>query len=510
MAEQKLELTVQVNSETGQLEVVQGKLAATGRAAESASGSFSGLSKSGKELLGALGLVASSAGIIKFFADSVKQAEEETQAIRRLTAAFGESAESVKAWGQTIQQTTRFSDSQAIGAVEKLARVTKDLSQAQAAAKLAMDISVSSGRDLAAVQELLFDLINGNNRAIIQARNEFGSLINKTDTTQQAIDKLIQKFAGAAEQEQSLTSESAKLQHAIEDLQKQIGGALNPGLTTMVGWLEKGVGFVQKMGVGLATLGVIAVDPKNFENAIKVANEELEKLDQKQKEIEDRKNSAAAKPPPKPNIETQETLNREIELIVLKASLERQAAENEIKLQKEVSEEIRKDNEARHNEIKNYAKKNAEAIASNFSQSMADVILGSKNFEEAMVGVFKNIEAQIASAIIQLIVFKSIATAIGGPFGGFLPFGAPGSGGGPRGTISGSGSAGLLGANGQPLGAPTAQNINVTVATNSLDITNAPVILDALAREIAAKTSSAERFAVLSASLAGRNSGRAV
>lgn len=262
--DRNLNIQVRVNTETGQLEVLGAKLKEVGDKAQGAGGSFSGLTGEAKNLLGALGLVASAGGIIKFFSDAVKGAEEENEAIRRLSFALQANGVSwknneaaVNAWAASIQQATRFSDTEAFEALGKLVRVTGNLTQAQKASQLAMSLSVASGQQLGNTTQIVTDLLNGNERALMQVRREFGSFVGDADTTQEALDRLSDKLGEAVFQEDSFTKSTANLKNAFGDFTEQIGRAFIPGLTAVVGWLKEGLTWTEKLATGLAGLAAV-------------------------------------------------------------------------------------------------------------------------------------------------------------------------------------------------------------------------------------------------------------
>src|SRR6185295_20105486 len=110
-----LGLSIKVNTETGALEVLGSKLKDVAAKAKESEGSFSGLTGAGKELMGALGLVATGAGIIQFFKNAVTEANADAEAIRRLSFAltansvdWATNKDKVLLWSEGMQETTRF------------------------------------------------------------------------------------------------------------------------------------------------------------------------------------------------------------------------------------------------------------------------------------------------------------------------------------------------------------------------------------------------------------------
>lgn len=264
MADQKIELTVRVNSETGQLDVVSQKLKGLGADSEKAGKQIAGAGEGFKSLGKALGGLATAAAIGAFFKSAVQGAEEENQAMRRLKFAvdasgqsFQDSQKQINAWAQGIQAATRFTDGQAIETMAKFVRITGDVTKAQKASQLAMSLSVATGKDLATSTDVLTNLINKNERGVMMARKEFGAFIGGAENGQQVLDVLSQKFGDAALKEEGFSKETSSLSNNWNELKDTIGNAVIPVLTSFVSWLNKGVDAIRAVGDALGTLAAL-------------------------------------------------------------------------------------------------------------------------------------------------------------------------------------------------------------------------------------------------------------
>ena len=266
MADKVIQLSVKVNAQTGELEVLGAKLKGAGDAAKQAGSSFTGLSSEATNLFKSFLPFATAGGIIAFFTSAVKGAEEGNEANKRLKfsldtlgVSYDKNKEQISAWSNAIAQQTRFSDTEAVGTLEKLVRVTGDLGQAQSAAQLAMGLSVTSGKALSETTALVTDMVNGNERALIAARKEYGAFIGGAESTQQALDMLGSKFGDAALTEEGFSNSTAKLTNAFGQFKDQVGGALIPALT----WLTESLGgvftFIEKVSLSMATFGAEAL-----------------------------------------------------------------------------------------------------------------------------------------------------------------------------------------------------------------------------------------------------------
>ena len=297
MADQKLELTVKVNSETGQLDVVGQKLKTLGNTATGTSKSMSGTTGAStdfvKSLIPFVGAVGGATFAVHkltgFVSDSIKESEAYRQTVLRMASAlettggsWAKSGADIEAWAGALQKSTRFGDSQALATLDRLTRATGNLSVAQKAATLAMDISVKSGRDLGFVTELVTKLVLGQNRALLEVQKEFGNVISGAKDTQQALAQLANAYEGAAISERTLTSETAKLANEWGDFKKNIGNAITPALLSLTETLNGIFPTLSKIGVVLKsyfTKGALgtAVDYKEVQAAFSAIDQEAKK-----------------------------------------------------------------------------------------------------------------------------------------------------------------------------------------------------------------------------------------
>jgi hypothetical protein len=297
VAEQKLELTVKVNSETGQLDVVGQKLktmgteaAGAGTKMEKASGASTDFVKSLIPFVGVVG--GASFAIHKltgFVSDSIKESESYRQTVLRMQSAlettggsWKKSGAEIEAWAGALQKSTRFGDSQALATLDRLTRATGNLGVAQKAATLAMDISVKTGRDLGFVTELITKMVLGQNRALLEVQKEFGNVTAGATNTKQALAQLANAYEGAAIAERTITSETAKLANEWGDFKKSIGNAITPALLTLTETLNGIFPALSKIGVVLKSyftkggLGTI-VDYKDIQAAFAAIDSEAKK-----------------------------------------------------------------------------------------------------------------------------------------------------------------------------------------------------------------------------------------
>ncbi len=266
MPEQNLSLSVKVNTETGALEVLGAKLKDVSAQAKGADSSFSGLTGGAKDLLSAFGLVATGAGIFEFFKKAVTEANADAEALRRLQFALETNGVSWKdnkdkllLWSEGIQETTRFSNTEALEALGRLSKATKDVGQAQEGVRVAMGLAVGAGMDLNSAMDLMNGLMVGNERAVLQAHKQLGAFVGTASTAQGMLDALTAKFGDTAAKEDSFTKSSAQLTNAWDDFSKQVGNAFIPAITGIVEALTWVVQRIDELGAVIAGFAASAV-----------------------------------------------------------------------------------------------------------------------------------------------------------------------------------------------------------------------------------------------------------
>lgn len=266
MADQQLNLTVKVNTETGALEVLGSKLKDIGEKGKETGTSFGNLTGAGMQLASALGVVATGAGIIEFFKKAVTEANADAEALRRLQftleangVSWATNKDKIMLWSEGLQETTRFSNTQALEALGKLSKSTKDVGQAQEGVKVAMGLSVGTGMDLNNALDLMQNLMAGNERAVTQARRELGAFVGTASNAQEVMDRLSAKFGDAALKEESFTKSSSQMTNAWDDFSKQVGNAFIPALSSILDILTWLIARFQDLGAVIAgfTLGAV-------------------------------------------------------------------------------------------------------------------------------------------------------------------------------------------------------------------------------------------------------------
>lgn len=230
-----INVTLKFNQDTGAIEIVSQKMKGIEDQAAKAG-------SSSDKLLGVLGglLPAMSAiGAVKFLENAISESEKSILNIKQLKSvldslgiSWDDNSAKVSAWARNIQANTKFSDDIAISSLKDLVLITGDLKQAQLLTKLAMDVSVATGKDYSDMLNKLGLVYQNNERGLIGMKKEFKGLFDEMADGQIIIDKFIEKFDGESEKGKGLSNTFSKIKSEVSDMNKEIGA-------TGTVWIQK-------------------------------------------------------------------------------------------------------------------------------------------------------------------------------------------------------------------------------------------------------------------------------
>jgi len=187
------------------------------------------LSGSVKSLAKTLGLTFGAAQLIAFGKASVKAAAADEKAQKQLALALknvglGRDAAAAEDFIQKLQSEFGVVDDKLRPAYQQLAVATQNTAQSQKLLQIALDISASTGRDLASVTGAISKAYLGNNTAL----GKLGVGISKADLKAKSFDEIMNQlsttFAGAATASANTFQGSMdKLSVASNNVQEIIG-----------------------------------------------------------------------------------------------------------------------------------------------------------------------------------------------------------------------------------------------------------------------------------------------
>ena len=219
------------------------------------------LGKEAKKLAGALGLAFSGQQILAFGKASIKAAAADEKAQKQLALALknvglGRDAASSEAYIQGLQSEFGILDDKLRPAYQTLAVATRDSAEAQRLLNLALNISASTGKDLASTSSALSKAFLGNNTAL----SKLGVGISKADLKagkfEDIVSKLETTFAGSATQAANTFQGSLdKLGVASANVQEIIGTGL---IDALKGLADDGT--VDNLAVQMQSVAIYTAD----------------------------------------------------------------------------------------------------------------------------------------------------------------------------------------------------------------------------------------------------------
>ena len=186
----------------------------------------------------AIPATAALVGLGAALGDAVKAASEDEAAQRQLfvalrnnTGATKEEVAQTEKWISAQGKVLGVADDQLRPALQKLTQQTHDIKKAQELASLAMDISASTGKDLASVTTILAKAQGGQVSALAKLDPQMKSAIKDGMSLDDAMSALSMTFDGAAATAAgSAQGQMKKFSLALQETKESIGAALLPVL----------------------------------------------------------------------------------------------------------------------------------------------------------------------------------------------------------------------------------------------------------------------------------------
>jgi hypothetical protein len=199
------------------------------KAFKSAETSTDKLTKNIKNMAKTLGVAFSATAVLNYAKASVKAAAADEKAQKQLALALknvglGRDAAASEGFIQKLEKEFGVLDDNLRPAYQTLAVATRDSAQAQKLLQIALDISASTGKDLASVTGAISKAYLGNNTAL----GKLGVGISKADLKAKSFDEVMNQlsttFAGAAtESANTFQGSMDKLSVASNNVQEIIG-----------------------------------------------------------------------------------------------------------------------------------------------------------------------------------------------------------------------------------------------------------------------------------------------
>lgn len=196
---------------------------------------------------------------------AIEDAAAQTQLannIRSVTKATDAQIKSNEQWIETQGKTKGIADDVLRPALSRLVLVTKDMTQAQGLASLAMDIAAARNVSLATATTALEKAAGGNTKALVKLDPALKDVIDKTTTLDEATALLTDKYGGSAQAAAETTAgKFQRLSLAFNETKESIGAALIPIIERALPYLQKFAAWAQENPRLLAAVagGITAV-----------------------------------------------------------------------------------------------------------------------------------------------------------------------------------------------------------------------------------------------------------
>ena len=156
-------------------------------------------------------------------------------ALKNSTGASDAAVAATEEWISAQGRALGVADDDLRPALAKLSRQTHSVAEAQKAAKLAMDISAATGKDLSTVSDTLAKAYGGNTAALAKLSPELKSAIKDGMSLDDAMAALESTFGGAGEAAANTAEGGMKrLQLGLAETKESIGAALIPVVEKLI------------------------------------------------------------------------------------------------------------------------------------------------------------------------------------------------------------------------------------------------------------------------------------
>jgi len=187
--------------------------------------------------------------------DASAAAELERQ-LKKSTGATDAVVASTEEWISSMGAAYGVADDDLRPSMAKLSRATGSVAESQKAAKLAMDISAATGKDLGSVSDALAKAYGGNLKALQKLSPELRDMIKDGASLDEVMANLGDTFGGAAsKQANTAQGQMKRLALSISETKESIGAALIPVVEKLLPYLQQ---FAQWASENSQTFLIIA------------------------------------------------------------------------------------------------------------------------------------------------------------------------------------------------------------------------------------------------------------
>jgi hypothetical protein len=201
--------------------------------------------------------------------------------IQRSTKATDEQIAANEEWIATQGKLLGITDDDLRPVLSSLVRVTKDITKAQKAASLAMDIAAAKNISLETASKAVERALGGNLTAVARLVPEMKAMIKEGATAEQVFAALNKKFGGEASAAANTTEGKFKrLTVALNETKEAVGTSFIPVIEGALPYLQRFAGWAEKnpktfkdvaLAIGAITAAMIALNIAMAANPVVLA-----------------------------------------------------------------------------------------------------------------------------------------------------------------------------------------------------------------------------------------------
>lgn len=396
-------------------------------------------------------ITAAVAGVTAVAVDSIRKFQAQEDAVEKLNQALKnqgafteQTSRDIQEYAASLQKVTTVGDETILNQQALLVTFGLQGKELQRATEASLDLSAGLGIDLKAAALLVGKAFAGDISTLSRYGIKIQEGLEESEKFEAVLQKLNQQFGGQARARlNTFSGQVENLKNRVGDLQERLGKELLPVLKAWARWGDKIVTQLERMtGATGNELTVNEIAIKQTEKRIEQLKERTilnRILGQSKRELNedernelmiltDRLNKLREMAAEERAIEEQKRLAKEEDAIaneIMENRIQSKQLET-VGVQIKNWQKLRANSVITAKDIEGAFVKTFDKMTTHMGQAFADMITEGKSFSDSFKGIWKSLAnfviAEITRMIAKMLVFRTIATAIGGPFGGFLPF----------------------------------------------------------------------------------------
>lgn len=184
-----------------------------------------------KSLAVAAGGMAVLVKVNRWMGDSIKLAQEQEKAERKLSASLGYTSKALLEYASALQKKTTYGDEETIASAALVANFVKEEEQIKRIIRVSQDLATAKGMSLSQATDLVTKSVASSTNALSRYGIEIDGAAGSVERIDSAVQALDTSFGGMAEA-MALTTEGkiTQMENEIGDLREEVGKELLPAM----------------------------------------------------------------------------------------------------------------------------------------------------------------------------------------------------------------------------------------------------------------------------------------